>query len=81
MHQIEYTAFHIDFSTLDIEKGQVNIAPSSFTIVVQPQERPGRITLPPEDEEKIPSNDKSVSPAPTLALPSSKKNAKSRKGS
>jgi len=81
MLQIQYTAFHIDFSTLDIEKGQVSLVPSSFTMVVQPHDRPGHITLPPEGEQKTPSSDRSVSPPLTTTPPSFKKPVSGRRGS
>ena len=52
MPQVKYTAFHVDFSTLDIEHGSVSLRPSQFARVVLPQAMPGRITVQSDDEQK-----------------------------
>lgn len=36
MMNLEVTAFHLDFSTLDIERGKTDIVPSGSTTVIQP---------------------------------------------
>lgn len=36
MLNLQVTAFHIDFSTLDIEKGKKAIRPSGINYVIQP---------------------------------------------
>ncbi len=36
MINLQVTAFHLDFSTLDIEKGKVDISPSGSTSTIQP---------------------------------------------
>ena len=41
MIQLQVTAFHLDFSTLDMEKGKADIIPSGSTCTIQP------ITIPP----------------------------------
>ena len=52
MPQVRYTAFHVDFSTLDIERGQVRLQPSQFACVVLPQAMPVHITVPADDEKE-----------------------------
>lgn len=36
MENLQVTAFHIDFSTLDIEKGQKSVGPSGINYTIQP---------------------------------------------
>jgi len=36
MINLQVTAFHRDFSTLDIENGKVDIVPSEITCIIQP---------------------------------------------
>ena len=48
MLHLKYTAFHKDFSTLDIERGCVTLEPSTFIQIFAPQKRLGEIALPEE---------------------------------
>jgi len=75
MIETRFTSFHIDFSTLDIERGQVSLMPSSFAIVMQPQIRSGGVVLRVEDMEPERPRENML---PGATSPASKKRTKSR---